>query len=215
MMKGFEAAIKAMEDQVASAKNIRLADMDAKKTVLCVIDMNNGFAKAGALYSDRVEGKIEGIVKLAKASLEKGMEVLAYTDYHPEDAKEFNAYPAHCVGNTLESELVDELKLLLEKGMKEVRKNSTNGILAFNPAEAGGGIDYVVVGCVTDICVYQYAVTLRTYLNEHNLEGEVLVVENMVQTFQIDGFHNADLMHVTFLKSLMDNGVKLVADVEI
>lgn len=210
-MKNVEAAVKAMEDQVMSAPVMTLTEFKAESTRLCIIDINNGFAKAGALYSDRVEGKIGAIVELAKASLDRGLEVLAYTDHHPEDAKEFNAYPSHCVGSTIESELVDELKPLLKEGMKEIHKNSTNGVLAYNPAEKGDGKDTIVIGCVTDICVYQYAVTLRTYLNEHDLEGDVYVVEDLVQTFQIDGFHHADLMHVTFLKSMMDNGVKLLS----
>lgn len=214
-MNNIQAAVKAMEDQVAAVEPIKLDDFDTKTTVLCVIDINNGFAKAGALYSNRVEVKIEAIAELAEAFLDRGMAVLAYTDFHPEDAKEFNAYPSHCVGNTVESELVDELKALKAKGMKEIKKNSTNGFLAYNPAVEGGGKDYVVIGCVTDICVYQYAVTLRAYLNENNLEGDVYVVEALVQTFQIDGFHHGDLMHITFLKSLMDNGVKVVAAVEV
>lgn len=206
-------AVEAMEKQVAGAGVFDVDKLDKDKTMLCIIDINNGFAKAGALYSDRVEAKINAIAALTERCLDVGIEVLAYTDYHPEDAKEFSAYPAHCVGNTVESELVRELEVLKSKGLKEIRKNSTNGVLAYNPAEEHQGKDYVVIGCVTDICVYQFAVTLRAYLNEKNLDGEVYVVENLVQTFQIDGFHNADLMHVTFLKSLMDNGVKVVSEV--
>jgi len=214
-MKNIEAAVQAMEAQVASAKPMKLTDFDPNKTSLCVIDINNGFAKAGALYSDRVEAKIDRIAALAEVCLGKGMEVLAYTDFHPEDAKEFSAYPSHCVGDTVESELVDELKPLMEKGMKEIKKNSTNGVLSYNPAATGGGKDYVVIGCVTDICVYQYAVTLRAYLNEQHLEGQVYVVEDLVQTFQIDGFHHGDLMHITFLKSMMDNGVKVISSIDL
>lgn len=214
-MKNIQAAVQAMEDQVASAESMKLTDFDPNKTSLCVIDINNGFAKAGALYSDRVEAKIHNIAALAEAFLDKDMEVLAYTDFHPEDAKEFSAYPSHCVGDTVESELVDELKPLMEKGMKEIKKNSTNGILSYNPAASGSGKDYVVIGCVTDICVYQYAVTLRAYLNEQHLEGQVYVVEDLVQTFQIDGFHHGDLMHITFLKSMMDNGVKVISSIDL
>lgn len=209
-MKNIEAAVKAMEAQVAGAPKMALTDFDPDRTTLCIIDINNGFAKAGALYSDRVEAKIDGVSALAEACLDRGMEVLAYTDHHPEDAKEFSAYPVHCVGDTWESALVDELKALEPKGLRTIMKNSTNGVLSYNPAAAGGGKVYVVVGCVTDICVYQYAVTLRAYLNEQHLEGAVYVVADLVQTFDVDGFHHADLMHVTFLKSMMDNGVKVI-----
>lgn len=211
-MKNIIEAVEAMEKQVKEVPSMALKDFVKDRTTLCIIDINNGFAKAGALYSDRVEAKIEGIAALAEAALDKGMEVLAYTDYHPEDAKEFSAYPSHCVADTKESEMVDELKALNCKGLREVMKNSTNGMLSYNPAAAGGSKDYIVVGCVTDICVYQYAVTLRAYLNEQHLDGDVYVIEDLVQTFQIDGFHHADLMHVTFLKSMMDNGVKVISE---
>lgn len=213
-MKQVVEAVKAMEAQLASAEPLRMEDLNEATTVLCVIDINNGFAKAGALYSNRVEVKIEAIAALAETCLDKKIEVLAYTDHHPEDAKEFGAYPPHCVGDTIESELVDELKSLVGKGLKEIKKNSTNGVLAYNPVIGREGKNYVVIGCVTDICVYQFAVTLRAYLNEKQLDGDVYVVEELVQTFDIDGFHHGNLMHVTFLKSLMDNGVKVVSGVE-
>ena len=207
-------AVKAIVDQVEGAKSMSLSNFDPERTILCIIDINKGFAKAGALYSDRVEKKIEGVAALAKRCLGLGMEVLAYTDHHPEDAKEFGAYPPHCVGDTEESALVAELEGLKAKGLKEVYKNSTNGVLAFNPAESGDVKDYIVIGCVTDICVYQYAVTLRAYLNEKGMDGDVYVDEDLVQTFHIEGFHHGDLMHVTFLKSLMDNGVKVLSNIK-
>lgn len=207
-------AVNAIEAQVKGVEALELASLKPEETLLAVIDINNGFAKAGALYSDRVEAKIDSIAELSERALDAGIKVYAYTDHHPEDAKEFLAYPSHCVGSTKESELVDELEALKVKGLKEIYKNSTNGVLAYNPiSEDDGLLNYLVVGCVTDICVYQYALTLRTYLNEHDLEGEVYVSADHVQTFDIEGFHHGDLMHSVFLKSLMDNGVKVVSTI--
>lgn len=213
-MKDIIQAVEAMVKQVEETDAMQLDRFAAKETVLAIIDINNGFAKAGALYSERVERKIERVAELAEAALDKGIKVLAYTDHHPEDAKEFGAYPSHCVGTTEESALVDALEVLKPKGLQEIHKNSTNGVYAYNPiVELEGIKNYLVVGCVTDICVYQYALNLRTYLNEYQLDGEVYVSENHVQTFDIEGFHHGDLMHVTFLKSLMDNGIKVVKDI--
>jgi len=215
-MENIKAAIEAMEAQLMGAETIRLDDFDPAKTILAVIDMNKGFAEAGALYSPRVGKMIPEIVRLSDQALSKGMKVYAYTDHHPEDAKEFSAYPSHCVGNTEESDLVDPLAALEAKGLKTIYKNSTNGILAYNPAAIDLNVsNFLVVGCVTDICVYQYAVTLRAYLNEHQLDGEVYVCESLVQTFDIEGFHHGDLMHSMFLKSMMDNGVKVVKEIKI
>ena len=210
-MKDIEVAINSMEEQLMSCKTIKLEDFDSQNTLIVIMDMNNGFAKAGALYSNRVENMIDGIAKLSKKSLDKGMKVYAYTDNHVENAKEFDAYPSHCVSGTEESDLVESLKELEEDGLKRIEKNSTNGVLAYNPLKKDLEIrNIIVVGCVTDICVYQYAVTLRAYLNQHQLEGQVYVAKNYVETFNIEEFHDGDLMQLVFLKSLMDNGVKII-----
>ncbi|PKM56866.1 MAG: cysteine hydrolase [Firmicutes bacterium HGW-Firmicutes-3] len=215
-MENIKSAIEAMEAQLSGVETVRLDDFDPAKTILAVIDMNKGFAEAGALYSPRVGRMIPEIVGLSEKALSKGIKVYAYTDYHPENAKEFSAYPTHCVGDTEESELVDTLAALEAKGLITIHKNSTNGILAYNPAAVDLNLsNFLVVGCVTDICVYQYAVTLRAYLNEHQLDGDVYVCASLVQTFDIEGFHHGDLMHGLFLKSLMDNGVKVVKEIKI
>ncbi len=206
----FENIKKAVDEKVVHEMNVA----DIKNTTLCIIDINNGFAREGALYSPRVEKNIKGTAALAKEFLKAGGEVLAYTDYHPENAKEFRSYPPHCVAGTKEAELVDELETLKEMGLKEIRKNSTNGILVHNPAEDKKERDYLVLGCVTDICVYQFSITLRAYINEHDLEGEVYVLKDLVDTFDIEDVHEADFYNYVFFKSMMDNGIRLISDVK-
>ena len=39
-----------------------LSDLDLSKTELFIVDINNGFAKEGALYSPRIENLINPIV---------------------------------------------------------------------------------------------------------------------------------------------------------
>lgn len=185
-------------------------------TMLIIIDMNNGFAKEGALYSPRVEALIEPITDLAEKSISRDIKVLAYSDKHPEGAREFLAYPPHCQAGSTESELVPSLKALLNVGMELHHKNSTNGILAYNPAHEIVGIaNYIVVGCVTDICVYQYAVTLRAYLNEHNLEGQVIVSKKHMDTYHIDQIHDGDTYQEMAINLMAMNGVKVVEDIVI
>lgn len=215
-MRGVIEAVEAIKKQLGTAEELSLSSFDEKNTMLIVIDMNNGFAKSGALYSNRVEKMITDIATLCKIGLQRGMKVYAYTDHHPEDAKEFMSYPLHCIGTSVESQLVDELLVLKEQGLKTIFKNSTNGVLAYNPIEKDQEIhNFIIVGCVTDICVYQYAITLRAYLNEHQLEGDVFISMNHVETFDIEGVHHGDLMQAVFLKSLMDNGVKMIKNMKI
>lgn len=200
-----------VKDELRNLDAYKISKEDIKNIDLCIIDMNNGFAKKGALYSDRVEVKIKEISKLASLWLENNGKVLAYNDFHIEDAKEFCSYPVHCLKGTKESFLIEELENLKSKGLIEIRKNSTNGILAYNPASGREREDiknYVVVGCVTDICVYQFAVTLRAYLNETDQEGEVFVIKDLVDTFDAP-FHPAEIYNMMFFKSMIDNGIKV------
>ncbi len=200
---------------VDKAESLVVSRSEFEQYMLCIIDINNGFARKGALYSPRVEKNIEATAVLAEQFLANGSTVLAYTDSHSKDSKEFKSYPPHCIKGTEESKLVDELDVLKAKGLKEIPKNSTNGILAHNPAEDNTVRDYIVIGCVTDICVYQYAMTLRAYLNEHDRTGEVYVLKSLVDTFEIPDIHPAETYHYFFLKSMLDNGIKLIDKLEI
>lgn len=177
------------------------------KKLLIIVDMNNGFSKRGALYSPRVEKLIAPIRNYAE--IFEGL-IVGFTDTHGMDCIEFSSYPVHCVIGTEECEIVDELKGL--KGLITVPKNSTNGfheeqfqnILRNNP-----DIETIeIVGCCTDICVYQLAVTLSTYFTMKNKKGvEVIVHKDMVDTFDIPNVHDADKLNEIFLESMASNGV--------
>ena len=90
---------------------------------------------------------------------------------------EFNSYPKHCVKGTSESEIIEELKPYAER---VIEKNSTNGFLSagwqdFLKASLSDYEDIIVIGCCTDICVLQFALCMRTWLNDQNLSGRVIV----------------------------------------
>jgi nicotinamidase-related amidase len=82
---------------------------------------------------------------------------------------------------------------------------------------------FLVVGDVTDICVYHLALRVRARANALNLrDTRVIVPVNGVDTFdipvdvaqQIGAMpHPADLMHLIFLYSMAQNGVEIVAEV--
>lgn len=176
------------------------------KKALIIIDVNNGFAKRGNLYNPRVEALIEPIKNYAK--LFKG-KLVAFTDTHKEDCLEFGSYPVHCLDGTWESEVVDELKDL--EGLLTIPKNSTNGFheelfkefLVDNPE-----IDtFEIVGCCTDICVYQFAITLKTYFTMNNKQVDVIVHKDMVDTFDVPEIHDADKLNESFLNSMVSNGI--------
>lgn len=193
---------------------LNLSDLKADQSMLIIIDMNNGYAKKGNMYTDRAKAIITPVVSLAEKTISKGIKTVAYTDCHPEDAKEFDTYPPHCIVGSEEVDLVDGLKDLGNVGLEIYEKNSTNGILAYNPARAIVGIEnYIIVGCLTDVNIYQYAITLRAYLNEHNLEGHVIVSRDHVATYDSDS-HEGDLYERMALKSMEQNGIRVVDRVE-
>ena len=132
-----------------------------------VVDMVNGFVKAGAMADPAIMGITPAIVRVLEHTDESRR--VFFADTHEKDCIEFAAFPPHCVKGTEESEIIDELKPYVTAGI--IPKNSTNGFHAMKDLSVFSGVDSVVVtGCCTDICVLQFALTLKTWFNENGLE---------------------------------------------
>lgn len=198
-------------DMIKNLSEIKLSTFEANKTVLVIIDVINGFVKQGALYSPRNEALIKPIAELSKKCGEFGISKLAFSDTHNKDCLEFEIYPPHCIKGTKEAEVVDEIKdyILIEK-------NSTNGFLEDKFKQwliSNKQINtFIVVGDCTDICISQFATTLKTYFNANNIKSKIIVPEQLVNTF--DGtLHYADLMHIMALLNMSNNGIELVKNI--
>ncbi|MCI6737972.1 MAG: isochorismatase family protein [Intestinibacter sp.] len=185
-----------------------LADYDLSKTALFIVDINNGFAKEGALYSDRIKSLITPIYEFVKPLEEKLNKIIAFTDTHDKNSVELNSYPEHCLVDTEECKVVDEL--LNIKNLEIIPKNSTNGFFAMDVNILDDIDNVVVVGDCTDICIYQFAVTLKAYFNEKNINKNIVVPMNLVDTYDIPFVHPGDLLNIVFLNSMLQNGVKLI-----
>lgn len=204
-------ALEAVYDTLESLKEISLDELDPYTTAMISVDMINGFAKEGALYSPRVKALIPQIAELIKACGNVGIPHIAFADAHPEDSPEFSYYPPHCMTGSVESELVEELKSA--GPYTRIQKNSTNGFLEpeFQAwMHSNDQLDtFIVVGDCTDICIEQFATTLKCSFNRINRPVRVVVPVNMVDTYDL-GTHNGDLMHATALMMLIGNGVEVV-----
>lgn len=191
-----------------------LADYDCsqqKPEEICVfsIDMNKGFTRKGALASGRVEEIIEATADFLEMALSKGMKVIAFSDRHTKGSAELEAYPEHCT-EPEEYELVEELQDL---ELQPVWKNSTNAFMTgMGNLLAGSCKTYIVTGCCTDICIYQFAVSLKAFLNQNDIKADVVVPLALVETYDSE-WHNGDLMNVVFLNSMASNGVLLCENV--
>lgn len=202
--------ISGIYERLQSLESLDLKSLDKNRTMLLIVDINKGFAKAGALYSDRIEKLVNPISNLAKYALNNGIRVKAFTDYHTEYSIELKAYPKHCMKDTDEWELVEELNL---EGIEVIKKNSTNGFLEENFILNKEEIDNVIiVGDCTDICIYQLAISLRAEFNRVNKDGEIYVPKKLVDTFDMP-MHKANFMNYVFLNSMLDNGVKIIEDI--
>lgn len=203
--------LKIMKNTLDNVPIDYISNYDLDKTDLFIVDVNNGFAKSGALYSPRVEALIDPIYNFVNEIKYKVNNIIAFTDCHDSDAIELSSYPPHCLKGDIESEIVDELKTI--DNIKVLEKNSTNGFFALDDISFNNVENIIIVGDCTDICIYQFAITLKSYFNHNNINKNIIVPINLVDTYDIPGTHPAELLNIVFLNSMIQNGVKVVKEI--
>ena len=180
---------------------------ELNKPIVFVVDMINGFAKEGALADKRIMEIVPDMQDLLNCVESR----VFICDSHPENAREFMAYPQHCLEGSVESEVLDELKPYVN-GLV-VMKNSTNAFFAptmqeFIKNDLDKYNDFVIVGCCSDICVLTFALCLQTYFNEHQmLDKRIIVGKNMIETYHIDGVHDANYWNEVACSIMASNGI--------
>ncbi|MGI5893448.1 MAG: cysteine hydrolase family protein [Candidatus Merdivicinus sp.] len=184
-----------------------LDQLDGKSARIFTIDMNKGFTRTGALSSPRVAALLPATRNFLKACREKDLFIAAVTDCHTPDSAELASYPAHCLDDTEEPELAPEI---WEFPRKILTKNSTNAFFAPGMDKLLQNAQVVVItGCCTDICIAQFAVTLKAFANQSDLPLDVVVPRQLVDTYDAPG-HPAQLLHDLALLSMAENGVRVV-----
>lgn len=177
--------------------------------IVFVIDMVNGFVKEGALHDPAILDIKDAIVTLLE---DTDCRSIFVADTHPPMAKEFAAFPPHCVIGTSECEIIEELKPYVHECFP---KNSTNTFFAgdfqlFLKERMDQYDDIILCGCCSDICVMQFALTLQSYINEHNLKQRIIVVADAVETYHIDGVHDAYACNAFALQNMAASGISVV-----
>ena len=97
---------KSLLNNLESLSSESIKNYDLDKTGLFIVDMNNGFAKEGALSSPRVEKIINPIADFGKALSSKINTIVAFTDTHDKNSVELKSYPSHCLRGDKESQVV-------------------------------------------------------------------------------------------------------------
>ena len=208
--------LEEIYEMLHSLKSISLQKLQKDKTVLIMVDLINGFIREGALKSSRVEEILPAVLKLQKACIQVGIPILAFADSHTMASPEFESYPPHCLAGTSEEEIAEELKQA--GGYQLMRKNSTNGFLEEEFQKWLLSHDkinnFIMVGDCTDICIQQFAVSLKTWFNKENRKSRIIVPMVLVETYDL-GVHNGNLVHVMSLYNMIINGVEVVQAVEV
>lgn len=215
--KTFESCsdfIKKLIEQTSSYKSMSFSEFNPDNTALIVVDVVNGFIREGAMSSPQIASIIPDIVKLMNKCNSKEIPIVAFADTHKPDSIEFNSYPPHCIKNTSEAELVDEVKKA--GGYIKIDKGSTNGFhelvfqqcLITNPQTN----TFIITGDCTDICVLQLCLTLKTWYTSNNKNVNIIVPLNCVETYNAPE-HNSDFMNLVAIKLLSDNGITIVKEI--
>ena len=216
-LKESEGPLGAIYDKLASLPPLDLSALNPKTTALLVVDMINGFVKAGALASPHVLAINDAVAALVKACGAAGIRMVALCDSHPEDSPEFASFPAHCVAGSAESEVTDEIKAAAEAngGITRIEKGSTNGMLEsqFKMWVDFSGCDtFIIVGDCTDLCVLQLATSLKAWFNTNKKPCRVVVPAELVATYDL-GEHTAPLQNRFALYNMSLNGIELVKNI--
>lgn len=187
--------------------------IDLHQPIIFVVDMIEGFLNEGALHDSSIHKITPPIMNLIE---NVSCRTIFVADEHPKHAREFNSYPPHCLQGTNESNIIGEL----QPYVREVfHKNSTNAFhcpdfIRFLK-EIENYHDFIITGCCSDICILQFALSLQSWLNEHQkINQKIIIPINMIDTYHIDKIHDAILENEFSIRNMAANGIQMVSSIE-
>ena len=230
LIKNSEPFLHYVAEWEAALSSVELSQAvtDPAHVAIISVDVINGFCHMGPLASPRVKNIIGPIALLFERAHAAGVRHFVLTqDTHEPDAVEFGQYPPHCVRGTEESEAVPEFKALpFYTDMLTFPKNSISSTIHTGLKtwlnEYPEVDTFITVGDCTDLCTYQLAMSLRLRANASQKRQRILLPVDCVDTYdlpveaakQIGAVpHDADLLHLIFLYSMMLNGVEVVRSI--
>ena len=99
-----------------------------------------------------------------------------------------------------------------------IKKSSTNAFLEEETKKyidsfvRDGYKNFVLCGCITEVCVKQFAQTLKAYLNVIDKDINVIVPINSVDTYDSPE-HNADIINLFSFYEMNSCGIKIVKNI--
>jgi len=180
--------------------------------VLIVVDTVNGFMTTGALANPNAMHIVSKQIKLIEKILERNGLVIFVKESHDKNCTEFNYFPEHCLTDSFEAELVDELKPYEKYGIT-IEKNSTSFMFArgfLNLINLMKNLKLVIGnGVCSDICIPNGFISLKNYFNQNNRDVEIIIPLDSIDTFDAPNHDRDEYQHASNI--LMEqSGIKLV-----
>ncbi len=171
--------------------------------VLVVIDMEKGFMIKGSLASHELMSITPEVKRLILEEFNKPTdEIIFALDSHTKNAAEYVRFnnSEHCLENTEESEIIDELKEFT-KNRKVFKKNSTM-IYALNQyrkylTKNSKIKEMVFVGVLKDMCVFDAAYPTKKHFEQENRVVEIVVPQNATATYSWPGHDKEEISNIT------------------
>ena len=190
-----------------------MKDLNKIEKMAVVVDMIDGFVKYGAMHDKEIANIIPNQIELLRKMQDEQSIIAIVKDTHEEKCKEFDSYPAHCVKGTGEENLVEELREFENENSLVYEKNSTSVAHVpefFEDIKKMKNLkEIIVMGCCTDICVMQAAIPLKTFINQHDLNIEVIVPKNTVETYNAP-VHNREEYNEMSYKLISQAGIQVI-----
>lgn len=186
--------------------------MENIEKLLINVDMVNGFVKHGNMADPYIEHIVPHQISIMEKFNTEENRIVIIKDTHKKSCAEFSKFPVHCVENTEESELIDELKQF-EKNALVYKKNSTSTMYAPGFIEDIQKMknlkQVIIVGCCTDICILNLAIPLQTYFDQNDLNVKIIVPKTAVETYN-SPVHNREEYNEMAFKLMKQAGIEVI-----
>ena len=187
------------------------------KEAIFVIDMNNGFCEKGNLADPSIKHIVPNIRENIRKTLKNGGALFFVNDKHTSKSVELTRYAPHC-DTEEEQKTIKELAIFEPYATKIFYKNSTCALFAPGVIETILKMENIqtirITGCCTDICIMNFAVALRNFLDEMNLNVNIEVPINAVETFHIPDVHDRIEANNFGYRVTEQNGIRLVKELK-
>lgn len=194
-----------------------MKNLEEVSSAIFVIDMNNGFCEEGALADPTIKRIVPNIRKIIMDGLKRESALFFVNDKHTEDSVEIKRYAGHCI-TPREQKTIKELSIFEEYADRVFYKNSTCALFAPGMMEMLLQMKnlkrIVITGCCTDICIMNFAVALRNFMDEWNVDVDIVVPINAVETFHIPNVHEREEANQFGYRVMESNGVRLVKEMD-